>query len=153
MADTFQSFNAKLVRFQKQLTDDALMHDIGKMAKDEARKAASADLGGDPKFSGWAPELTTRYDIVRPGVLSFKPSRRSAGPWTVAEIGRNQTAGPSLRSSSLTPTGRRRRPGAVRRWNGVTQGKNTATEALVAIGPKVPKLVNTHVGRAIRKTF
>ena len=152
MADTFASFNVKVGKLQKQLTDDALMHDIGKMAKDEAKKAASADLGGDPKFSGWAPTLDTRYDIVGPGRLLFKPSRRSAGPWTVAEIGRNQMAGPSLRSSSLTPTGRNRRAKA-RRWNGVTQGKNTASDALAKIEPKVPKLVNSHVGRAIRKTF
>ena len=152
MADTFASFNARVVKLQKELTDDSLMHAIGKMAKDEARKAASADLGGDPKFSGWAPELSTRYDIVRPGVLSFHPSRRSAGPWTVAEFGRNQSAGPSLRSSSLTPTGRRRKAKA-RRWNGVTAGKNTASDAIASIEPKVPKLVNSHVGRAIRKTF
>jgi len=152
MPDTFASFNAKVGKLQRELSDDALMHDFGKMAKDEARKAASADLGGDPKFSGWAPTLDTRYDIVGPGRLSFHPSKRSAGPWTVAEIGRNQMAGPSLRSSSLTPTGRKRRAKA-RRWNGQTQGKNTATEALAVIEPKVPKLVQSHVGRAIRKTF
>jgi hypothetical protein len=70
----------------------------------------------------------------------------------VAEVGRNQSAGPSLRSSSLTPTGRRRKAKA-RRWNGQTQGKNTASDALAAIEPKVPKLVDSHVGRAIRKTF
>ena len=152
MADTFASFNAKLGKLQKELTDDALMHDIGKMAKSEATKAASADLGGDPKFSGWAPTLDTRYDIVGPGKLSFHPSKRSAGPWTVAEIGRNQTAGPSLRSSSLTPTGRNRKAKA-RRWNGQTRGKNTASDAIAAIEPKVPKLVDTHVGRAIRRVF
>ena len=164
MADTFASFNAKVVKLQKELTDDALMHAIGKMAKDEAKKAASADLGGDPKFSGWAPTLDTRYDIVGPGRLSFKPSRRSAGPWTVAEIGRNQGnasgfAGPSINRrtglTSFTKSGavRRSRGARARRWNGVTQGKNTASDALAAIEPKVPKLVNSHVGRAIRKTF
>ena len=153
MADTFASFNAKVGRFQKELTDTSLMHDIGKMAKSEATKAASADLGGDPKFSGWAPKLDTRYDIVGDGKVSFHPAgKRSAGPWTVAEFGRNQTAGPSLRSSSLTPTGRNRKARA-RRWNGQTKGKNTATDALNAIEPKVPGLVDTHIGRAIRKTF
>ncbi len=151
MADTFASFNAKVVKFQKELTDDALMHDIGKMAKSEATNAASADLGGDPKFSGWAPTLDTRYDIVGPGKLSFHPSRRSAGPWTVAEFGRNASAGPSIRSSSMTPTGRKRKAKA-RRYNGQTKGKNTATEALNAIEPKVPKLVQSHIGRAIRRT-
>jgi hypothetical protein len=152
VADTFASFNRRVVKFQKELSDDALMHEIGKMAKAEATKAASADLGGDPKFSGWAPTLDTRYDIVGPGRLSFHPSRRSAGPWTVAEHGRNQTAGPSLRSSSLTPTGRNRRARA-RRWNGQTRGKSTASDALAAIEPKVPKIVDRRIGRAIRKSF
>jgi hypothetical protein len=152
VADSFQSFNRRVVRFQKELSDDALLHEIGKMAKAEAKAAASADLGGDPKFSGWAPVLDTRYDIVGEGRLSFHPSRRSAGPWTVAELGRNQTAGPSLRSSSLTPTGRNRRARA-RRWNGQTRGKQTASDALAAIEPKVPKIVERRIGRAIRKSF
>jgi hypothetical protein len=152
VADTFASFNRRVVKFQKELSDDALLHEIGKMAKAEAKSAASADLGGDPKFSGWAPTLDTRYDIVGPGRLSFHPSRRSAGPWEVAEFGRNQKAGPSLRSSSLTPTGRNRRARA-RRWNGQTKGKQTASDALAAIEPKVPKIVERRVGRAIRKSF
>lgn len=164
MADTFASFAAKLGKLQKELTDDALMHDIGKMAKREAERAASADLGGDPKFSGWSPTLDTRYDIVGPGRLSFHPSKRSAGPWTVAESGRNQGnasgfAGPSINRNtgltSLTKSGavRRTRGARARKWNGRTQGKQTASDALAAIEPKVPKLVDSHVGRAIRKTF
>ncbi len=154
MADTFASFNAKLVKFQKELSDDALMHDIGKMAKVEADKAAAADLGSDGQFSGWPGKLSTRYDIVGSGRLLFKPSNaRAAGKITVAEQGRNATAGPRLRSSSLTPTGRRRSARSIRRWNGQTKGKGTASDALAAIDPKVPKLVDSHVGRAIRKTF
>ena len=154
MADTFASFNVKLSKFQRELGDDATMHAIGKMAKDEARKAASADLGGDPKFSGWAPELTTRYDIVGRGRLLLKPgSKRAAGPWTVAEQGRNQMIGPRIRSSSLTPTGRRRSARSIRRWNGRTEGKQTASDAVAAIEKRVPKIVDQRVGRAIRRTF
>ena len=152
MADTFGSFNVKLGRLQKELTDDALMHDIGKMAKAEAMKAASADLGGDPKFSGWAPTLDTRYDIVGPGKLSFHPSKRAAGPWTVAEFGRNQAAGPRMVGPRLTRTGKVSKA-RRKRYNGQTKGKDTATDALRAIEPKVPKLVDSHIGRAIRKVF
>ena len=150
--DTFASFSAKVGRFQKELTDDATMHAIGKMAKSEAMKAASSDLGGDPKFSGWAPKLDTRYDMVGPGVISFHPTRRAAGPWTVAEYGRNSTAGPRMTGPRLTQTGRvsKRR---TKRWNGRTAGKNTATDALVMIDKKVPKIVETAIGRAIAKTF
>jgi hypothetical protein len=97
MADTFASFAAKVDRFQHELGDDALGHALGKMAKEEAKKAASADLGGDDKFSGWAKApLVTRYDIVGPGRVSFHPTPRSAGPWTVAERGRNAAAGPAI---------------------------------------------------------
>ena len=74
----------------------------------------------------------------------------------MAESGRNAGAGPGLGQSSsavrFTPTGRVSRQ-RVKRWNGRTKGKGTATDALKAIEPKVPKLVNSHVGRAIRKTF
>ena len=146
MADTFASFNAKVVKFQRELGDDALGHALGKMAKDEAKKAASADLGGDDKFSGWAKApLVTRYDIVGPGRVSFHPTPRSAGPWTVAQSGRNQAAGPAIGSK-----GKR---GSRRRWNGRTEGKGTADDALNAIEPKVPKLAQQQVARAIRKVF
>ena len=154
MADTFQSFAAKISRFQKELTDDATSHAIGKMAKEEADKAARADLGSDGQFSGWPGKLATRYDIVGPGRLLFKPSNaRAAGKITVAEYGRNASAGPRERSSSLTRTGRRRSARSIRRWNGVTAGKGTASDALAAIDKKVPKIVETAIGRAIAKTF
>lgn len=153
MADTFASLNAKIARLQKELGDDATMHAIGKMAKGEADKAAKGDLGSDGQFSGWPGALATRYDIVGKGRLSFHPSRRSAGRWTVAEYGRNASQGPRLRSSTLTPTGRRRSAKAMRRWNGVTAGKNTASDAVAEIEKRVPKIVDQRVGRAIRKTF
>lgn len=143
--DTFASFGRKLDGFNKALTDDAVSHAVGKMAKDEATSAASADLGGDPKFSGWAPALDTRYDIVGPGRISFKPTRRSAGPWTVAELGRNSTAGPQIGSKG--------RGGRRKRWNGRTEGKQTATKALKLIDDKAPKVVDKEVGKAIRKFF
>lgn len=165
MADTFASFAAKVERFQKELTDDATSHAIGKMAKEAAKSAASGDLGGDDRFSGWAAKpLDTRYDIVAPGRISFHPSRRSAGPWTVAQQGRNQGnasgfAGPSINRStgltSLTQSGavRRSRGARSRKWNGVTKGKGTADKALAEIDKQVPRIVDQRIGRAIAKTF
>jgi hypothetical protein len=145
MADTLASFGRKVELFQKELSDDAQSHAIGKMAKEAASQSVSADLGGDG-FSGWAKApLVTRYDIVGPGRVSFHPTPRSAGPWTVAESGRNQAAGPAIGSK-----GKR---GSRRRWNGRTQGKNTASEALALIDKRLPKLVDTQIGRAIRKVF
>ena len=116
------------------------------MAKEEAAKAAGADLGGDDRFSGWAKApLVTRYDIVGPGRVSFHPTPKSAGPWTVANDGRNQAAGPAI--------GGKGKRGSRKRWNGRTRGKGTADDALKAIEPKVPKIVDDQVARAIRKAF
>ena len=164
MADTFASFAAKLVRFEKELGDEAQLHAIGKMAKAEAKSAASADLGGDAKFSGWEPTLDTAYDIVGPGKLLFKPTRRGAGPWTVAEQGRNNAnasgfQGPGINVktgvTSFTNAGsvRKVRSRKGKRWNGTTQGKGTASDALTRIDRKVPIIVNQNIGRAIRKIF
>ena len=152
--DTFASFNAKLAKFQHELGDEATMHAIGKMAKEEADKSAKSDLGSDGQFSGWPGALSTRYDILGKGKMIFKPSNaRAAGKWTVAEFGRNASQGPRLRSSTLTPTGRKRSAKSMRRWNGVTAGKNTASDAVNEIERQVPKIVDKKVGRAARKIF
>lgn len=154
MADTFASFNAKLKRFERELSDDAMSHAVGKMAKDEADRAAKADLGSDGQFSGWPGKLGTGYDVIGPGKISFRPSSaRAAGKITVAEYGRNASQGPRLRSSTLTATGRKRSAKSMRRWNGVTAGKGTASDALAAIDRELPKVVQARVGQAIRKTF
>lgn len=152
MADGWARFNRDLQGFQRELTDDAVSHALGKMAKDDATQAASADLGGDPKFSGWAPTLDTRYDILGRGRVLLKPTRRSAGPWTVAEHGRNQTAGPRLVGPRYTKTGRISRA-RVRRYNGRTQPKFTATEALARIDKDAPGVVDKQVKAAVRKFF
>lgn len=141
-------------RFQSELTDEALGHALGKMAKAEAETAASADLGGDPKFSGWKPTLNTRYDIVDRGKVLLKPTRRSAGPWTVAQSGRNAGdagIGP-MQGPTLTKTGRVSRA-RRKRWNGQTQGKGTADTARAAIEDKAPGVVDVQIKRAIRKAF
>jgi hypothetical protein len=168
MAETFASFAVKVDQFQKELSDDAQSHAIGKMAKAAARESASADLGGDPAFSGWrrgAPfELVTRYDIIGPGRVSFHPTPKSAGPWTVAESGRNQGnaggfSGPGVnRDTGVTARAksggvRKVRARGARRYNGRTQGKQTASDALALIDKRMPKLVDGYVGRAIRKIF
>jgi hypothetical protein len=152
MADTFASFANKVERFGKELGDDAMGHALGKMAKAEATSAASADLGGDPKFSGWAPTLDTAYDIIGPGRISFHPKKRSAGPWTVAEFGRNQAEGPRMVGPRLTKTGKVSRA-RQKRYNGRTQGKQTASDALAAIDKKAPGVVDKQTKAAIRKFF
>ena len=152
MADTFASFDRKVAGFQKELGDDKMGHALGKMSKAEATKAASADLGGDPKFSGWKPTLDTAYDIIGPGRILFKPKRQAAGPWTVAEFGRNQAAGPRMVGPRLTKTGKVSRA-RQKRWNGRTQGKGTASDALAAIDKKASGVVDKQTKAALRKFF
>lgn len=155
MADTPAEFNGRLTRFIDELEGaqlKALADKMGVRAKQLAKDAASADLGGDPKFSGWKPTLDTRYDHLDPGVIGFKPTRRAAGPWTVAEFGRNTAAGPRMVGPRLTKTGRVSKA-RTKRWNGVTQPKNTATEALELIEREMPQVVDAEVGKAIRKFF
>jgi len=154
----FQSFDAfarHVDKFAAEFADaklKAIATKAGAEAKKLAPQAASADLGGDPKFSGWAPTLDTRFDHVEPGVISFHPTRRSAGPWTVAEFGRNQAAGPQLVGPRLTKTGRVSKA-KTKRWNGRTQGKGAASDALSMIDKEIPKVVDVEVTKAVRKFF
>jgi hypothetical protein len=155
MSDSPESFIARRLNpFINELEGRKLKELADKMgvkAKALAKDAASNDLGGDPKFSGWAPTLDTRYDHLSPGTIGFKPTRRAAGPWTVAEFGRNQAAGPRL-SVRLTRTGRVSRARA-KRWNGRTEGKGTASDALAMIDREIPQLVDAEVTKAVRKFF
>jgi hypothetical protein len=158
--ESFAEFNNKRI---EPLIDEwtnpklrKLADKVGVQAKGIARKAASADLGGDPAFSGWrrgSPfPLDTRYDHVGPGVISFHPTKRAAGPWTVAEVGRNTAAGPRMVGPRLTKTGKVSRA-RVKRYNGRTAGKNTATDALTEIEREFPKLVDSEVSKAVRRFF
>lgn len=141
--DTFASFGHRVNGFMNDISGPrlaALMTKAGMDAKRAAREAASADLGGDPKFSGWAPTLDVRFTPVGIGKLLITPTRRSAGPWTVAEYGRHSAAGP--------PGGKRRR-----QWNGRTQGKQTASEAVQRIQSETPQLFEAEVKRSIQRNF
>jgi hypothetical protein len=153
--DTFASFSKRVDVFVNGITDPALkaaMTKIGVAAKADATAAASADLGGDPKFSGWAPILETRFDHVGEGRISFHPTRRAAGPWTVAEFGRNSTAGPRMIGPRITKTGKVSKA-KQKRWNGRTAGKGTATAALAKIEAATPDRYDKEIGALIRKAF
>jgi hypothetical protein len=153
--DTFASFGRRVDVFVNGISNPELkrvMTEIGVAAKSDATSAASGDLGGDPKFSGWAPSLETRFDHIGEGRISFHPTRSGAGPWTVAEFGRNSTAGPRMTGPRLTKTGKVSKA-RQKRWNGRTQGKGTASKALAVIEAKTPKRLDDEVKRVIRKAF
>jgi hypothetical protein len=125
---------------------------MGRRAQQIAARAASADLGGDPKFSGWAPTLDTRTRRVDDGAVLLTPTPRAAGPWTVAQYGRNQAFGPRFVGPRLTKTGRVSRA-RQKRYNGQTQPKNTADDARDLMEREMPKLAEKGVRAAIRKRF
>lgn len=140
-------FARELGEFQRKLEREyarELAFRSAKRGQRIAREAAAGDLRGDPKFSGWKPRLATVIKQKPDGRAFLIPTKTSAGPWTVAEKGRNQgggfrnlAQGPGVnlrtgrtsrrRDGSILISGRRTR--AARRWNGVTQGKNTASDA------------------------
>lgn len=126
---TYQSFIADLERFRSELNNDGMAVAVGVEAKKIATGEASADLGGDAKFSHWKPPLDTRFDVIGPTTVSFKPTKRSAGPWTVAERGRDGVS------------------------NGKTLGKRTATKAVAKIEAAVPKIVDRELSKVVHDIF
>ena len=167
---TFQSWAAfgREVEKMAEEVDGAkkrkLIQPIADKAVKLATQAASADLGGDPKFSGWEPELVTVIKWTRSSAAIVQPTRQSAGPWTVAEQGRNKGnasgfAGPGVNrrtgATSRTKSGglRKQRSRQARRWNGYTRGKNTATKAAAAMDKMMPGMVEDGWRKVLSKHF
>jgi hypothetical protein len=163
VGESLAQFNQRMQRFYDDLEQDRLRRlygDLGDYAQGVAKRQASADVGSDVKFSGWAPVLETKLRFTREAVI-MSPTRSSAGPWTVAESGRNQGnaggfAGPGLNSrtgaAAFTKKGNVRRRKA-RRWNGRTEGKGTASRTVTEIERNVPPRVNRFVVAVTRKHF
>lgn len=167
MADSFDSFARKVQAFEAAISDDSLAHVVGKKAKELASEAARNDLGPDAGFtggrgrgSGWRADtnfLSVRYDIVKPGQIQLKPTRRNAGPWTVAERGRKSYAAGDRRSSGM---GRARKDGTraekfrtVKRNVRETKGFGTASDAIQAMNRDIPGVTDREIARQVRKFF
>lgn len=145
MADSLSSFAVKLDRLAERLGGDAALKSLatklGVFAKKDAEKAASADLGGDPKFSGWAKApLTTRFEHTSPGVIEFGPQGKARGPWRVAESGRR---------AGMSKGTRKRKP----RNMGATAGKDSWSDAMKIMEAQTPGRVQDEVVQHLRKTF
>lgn len=168
MADgTYQGFIGDIKKYQSTLAEDgakAIAQKMGMKAKQLAEQAARSDLGGDPKFSGWTPELGTRFDHLEPGKVGFKPTRMGAGGWTVAERGRNQGngggfSGPGVNkktgATSKTKSGKvaKVKSFKAKKWNGTTKGKGTATDATKLIEAAMPKVVEVELSDLLSKYF
>ena len=150
--ESFAKFGQRVERLDAELSGAALtklMTSIGVEAKGIATREASSDLGGDPKFSGWKPLLDTRFDHVGEGKILFKPTPRSAGPWTVAEFGRNKAAGPRMVGPRLTKTGKVSKA-RQKRYNGQTVGKGTATDVTAKVDDHVDQAARRFVAKAVQ---
>lgn len=174
---TFESlttFADTLGKLGKELSDDEKRKITKRMAEAGQKiavAAASADLGGNPEFSGWKHRSLADMKI-RPGRDNTHwlfPTKKSGGPWKVAEQGRNQGDargrggtqvffGPGVDrkdgSTFRTKTGKVLvRRTKRKRWNGYTKGKGTATKATGQMNAKLPDLAEREVLRAIGKRF
>jgi hypothetical protein len=156
---SMSAFSADLSKLARELEREEarrITREMAEKAQRIATAAASADLGGDPKFSGWAPVLDTQIKSGRDSSHLLTPTRTGAGPWTVAEQGRNRgkvggrLAGPSL-GGPRSVRGVRRARG--RRWNGYTQGKGTASDAVARMERELPPIAERQVRRVIVKRF
>jgi hypothetical protein len=164
-------FSAELKGFERDLTGPEIRkitRAMGVEAQKIADRAAAGDLGGDRAFGGWwrgrPLKLDTRLRAGRDQSTLITPTRTSAGPWTVAEFGRNQGnaggfSGPGINRrsgiTSRTKSGgvRRVRARQSRRWNGVTRPKHTATDALTVMGRKLPPIADKAVLKISRRRF
>ena len=78
---TFASFDAfarEVDQMERRLAKETareVTFDQAKQGQAIARRAASADLGGDPKFSGWAPTLDTQIKRTRGDGHVLLPTR------------------------------------------------------------------------------
>jgi hypothetical protein len=153
--DTFASFAKRVDVFVNGLSGPQMkqmMTKVGVAAKKDADKAASSDLGGDPAFSGWPGTLDTGFDHIANGRISFHPTKRSAGKWTVAQSGRNSAAGPRMVGPRLTRRGTVSKA-RQKRWNGRTQGKGTGSDALAIIDKETPGRIEDEIKKTLKKAF
>lgn len=162
---TFTSFKSYAAALDQLKVPPRVMREMGRKMAEEAQKIAtreaSSDLGGDPKFSGWAPKLDTKVKGLPAGAL-ISPTRSSAGPWTVAEKGRNvgetgRFLGPGINTrtglTSRTSKGNiRRRSAKARRWNGITRGKGTASRAVAGFEKAAKKIGEDEVRKHFERS-
>lgn len=179
---SFADFGRSLDALARDLTVTEKRAITRKMAEESKRAAvASARLavGADAKFSGWPGEPRALDSLqikpLRDGRTGMWPTRKSGGPWKVAELGRNRGVnrfggatgrggvalfqGPSIDRASgdtyRTKSGKVRMTRSRRRskWSGYTPAKHTASEAVQVMERTVPPIAEREVRRVMDKRF
>lgn len=161
-----EAFNREIDRLDRTLNRE-LQNATREMAENARRVALSearSDLGGDTRFSGWSGRDLSDLVIKRGRRVGVNdtshwmfPTRKSGGPWKVAEYGRNTTTliGPTVRESSVGISGRRKRAGrrSFKRWNGITAGKGTASNAADRFNRDSERIAEKRFRTALTKHF
>lgn len=173
---TLASYAAEVDKLNRDLEKKAVAEITLKQAqtaKGIALSEARSDLGGDSRFSGWRGRDLADMKIKKLRGRSeghiLVPTRKSAGPWKVAEQGRNMGGaagrggvgiyhGPGLNrksgETSYTKTGRvRRTTFKKKRWNGYTAGKNTASDARRKMESDLPKIAEKMAVKVTQRHF
>ena len=146
---------------------------MAKRARDISIQEASRDLGGDSRFSGWSgrdlADMRVKRGYKSGGHWLF-PTKKSGGPWKVAQQGRNmgnatgrggvaQFLGPGVNRktglTSFTKAGNVRKVRAFqgKRWNGHTPAFGTADRASDRFEAEAEKIGEKRFRTALSKHF
>lgn len=139
---SFKDFGSAFDAMTKAIEQDrkAWALEMAKRAEAIGKAEASADLGGDLKFTNWSPKWDTHVKLTTTGAVML-PTRSGAGVITVANQGRHNGnaggfAGPGInRKTGVTARAksgvlRKVRATTGKRWNGTTKGMGTADRAV-----------------------
>ena len=164
---TYASYAKALDRLKMDLSPRE-MRKVSKAMAERGEKiaanAARGAVGGDAKHSGWGFPLDTKVRPAGDSGVVMTPTRRSAGPWTEIEVGRNASGGvgrfqgpgvnmrtgrTSRRRDGTVSTANRRRTGV--RYNGRTPARGAASDAVGQMERETPKIAEREIKRIIRK--
>lgn len=177
MAKGLDKFARRVDKMAKELTDGTQLRRTAKaagmVAKPEVRSISGpATLGGDFAFSHWRDKagelmpLEVAFSLHKAdGGVTIHRARMSAGPWRVANDGRNQgdsgmLAGPGIiRTGANAGTTRRRKNGSVakvrefktRKWSGTTSGKGSWDQYEKLVIPKVRAVIEKETRAALAR--
>lgn len=138
---SFKEFGTAFEAMTKEIEQDRKLWalEMAKRAESIGKAEASKDLGGDLKFTHWAPKWDTHIKPTATGAVML-PTKSGAGVITVANQGRHNGAsgfsGPGI--NAKTGVTKKLKSGGVgkvkafkgKHWNGSTKGMGTADRAV-----------------------
>jgi len=128
---------------------------------ERAQRIVAAQVAADltqSDFSGWrrgAPiKLETNIKPLPSNAMLVAPTKKTAGPFTVLDVGRNPGdagLGP-VQGPMLTRTGRISRA-RRKRFNGQTKGKGSSAKAVAAIDAAMPAVAEDGIRQVMVRHF